>query len=311
MTLLIKKTTNQSAKPFVKWAGGKSQLLFDIQKRYPKELGISIKRYCEPFVGGGAILFDILSKYEMNEVLINDINTELTNTYIQVRDNIDGLIKNLQHMQDEYWPMNKQKREAYYYEKRNLFNSLKLHESGNTDLIKASLFIFLNRTCFNGLYRVNRQGQFNVPIGRYKQPIICDINNLHLVNEALKNVEIRWVDFSKCLDFINDKTFVYIDPPYRPLNDTAMFTSYTCNNFDDKEQIRLREFVDQINSIGAKVIVSNSDPKNVNNYDDFFDVLYEKYNIQRVTARRMINCNGENRGDISELLIINNYEVQG
>ncbi len=296
---------NLLVKPYLKWAGGKSQLLCNLQKRYPMSHDLSIKRYCEPFVGGGAVLFDVLSKFDMDKILINDINSELINTYIQVKDNTHELLVLLQQMQDEYWAISKQQRELYYYEKRDLFNKFKLKESIEIDLIKASLFIFLNRTCFNGLYRVNRQGHFNVPIGRYKQPVICDTANLTSVSKALKNVEIKCVDFSKCLDFIDDKTFVYIDPPYRPLNETSMFTSYTKNSFDDNEQIRLSKFVNAINLIGAKVIISNSDPKNTNHEDNFFDDLYKEYYIKRIDAKRMINCNGENRGNISELLITN------
>jgi DNA adenine methylase len=296
---------NPLVKPYLKWAGGKGQLLNDLQKKYPYELGKSIKKYCEPFVGGGAVLFDILSKYEMDEILINDINSDLINTYIQIRNNLSELINQLQPMQDFYSSAGKEEREIYYYKKRDLFNNLKLNQQEENTLIKSALFIFLNRTCFNGLYRVNRQGFFNVPIGKYKNPTICDYQNLLLVSEHLKNVDIKCGDFGECLSFIDKNTFVYIDPPYRPLNETSMFTSYTENNFNDSEQIRLSKFVDEINLIGAKVTISNSDPKNANSNDDFFDDLYSEYEIKRVTAKRMINCNGENRGDISELLITN------
>lgn len=295
-------------KPFLKWAGGKSQLLNDLQMRYPMNFVPSIKRYCEPFVGGGAVLFDILSKYEMDEVLINDINSELINTYIQVRDNIDGLIENLQHMQDKYWPMDKQKREAYYYEKRNLFNSLKLHESSKTDLIKASLFIFLNRTCFNGLYRVNRKGIFNVPIGAYNKPLICDAENLINISKVLQNVTIVCGDYRDSEDFINSNTFVYFDPPYRPLNVTSSFTAYSKNGFSDLEQRELAEFMKKIGQKGAKVILSNSDPKNNNSEDSFFEQLYADHFVNRISAVRAINSKGERRGKISELLITN-FEI--
>lgn len=307
MTLLTEKTTNQSAKPFVKWAGGKSQLLSDMQKRYPKELGISIKRYCEPFVGGGAVLFDILSKYEMDVVLINDINSELINTYYQIKNNLDYLVEQLTKIQDEYWSRSKEDRKKYYYNKRDLFNSLKSTHESSLFVLKASLFIFLNRTCFNGLYRVNKKGQFNVPIGSYKKPTICDFENLTIVSNILKYVDIRCGDYEECKDFITKKTLVYIDPPYRPISETASFTSYTEDAFNDTQQKRLGQFVDTINALGAKVLVSNSDPKNIDKEDDFFDTLYEAYDIKRISAKRMINCNGDSRGNISELLITN-YE---
>lgn len=301
----ITSNTSQIARPFVKWAGGKSQLLNEIQNSYPPELGKSIKRYCEPFVGGGAVLFDILSNYEMDKVIINDINSELINTYRQIKDNLDELLEQLFEMQEKYWSKNKEEQSNYYYKKRLLFNSLNKKDDFQDNLKKAALFIFLNRTCFNGLYRVNKQGQFNVPIGSYKKPIICDSENLRLVSYLLNKVDILCGDFSKCLNLITIDTFVYIDPPYRPISETAMFTSYNEKNFDDNEQIRLGHFVDDIHRINAKVIVSNSDPKNVCKEDNFFDNLYKEYEIQRVTAKRMINCNGSRRGDINELLITN------
>jgi DNA adenine methylase len=294
-----------TAKAFVKWAGGKGQLLADIQKKYPAELGKTVVKYCEPFVGGGAVLFDVLSKYRIKEVLINDINKELMNTYTQIKFHANELISELRAFQDAFWVMDTTERKNYYYDKRERFNYLKINGDEKVNLEKAALFIFLNRTCFNGLFRVNSKGLFNVPMGSYKKPNICDADNIRNVSSLLQNVTIKCGDYKECLSFIDFNTFVYIDPPYRPLTKTSSFTAYTETPFDDKEQVELGEFVDKIHLLGAKVVVSNSDPKNNDGQDDFFDELYKSYRIERVTAKRMINCNGESRGNISELLISN------
>lgn len=295
------------AKPFIKWAGGKTQLLPQIRNKYPQELGTTVNKYCEPFVGGGAVLFDILSNYTLEEVLINDINAELTNTYKQIKNYLDILVDELFEMQEHFWKLNTEERKEYYYEKREKFNDLKVN--GDVDeklnIEKAALFIFLNKTCFNGLFRVNKKGLFNVPMGAYKNPIICNTENLQNISKLLQNVIITWGDYKDCEKFIDNKTFVYIDPPYRPLTETASFTSYAEINFNDNEQIALGRFIDKISSKGAKVVVSNSDPKNADENDHFFDKLYSKYQINRVNAKRMINCNANSRGDIKELLISN------
>ena len=200
-------------------------------------------------------------------------------------------------MEEEYIPLDNENRKIYYYEKRQEYNNLKINIEEN-NIEKASLFIFLNKTCFNGLYRVNKKGEFNLPMGVYKNPKICD-------EENLKNVKIVYADYRKSKDFIDKKTFVYIDPPYRPLNPTFSFTSYTENDFSDKEQIELAEYIDVLNKKGAKIVMSNSDPKNNNTDDNFFDELYKNYNINRVKATRMLNSNASLRGAINELLITN------
>ena len=291
-------------KPFIKWAGGKSQLLSDIQQMYPNGLGTNIYKYCEPFVGGGAVLFDVLLKYNIKDVLINDVNKELINTYIQVKGNIDTLIERLEKYQIEFWAKTYDERKIYYQCKREHFNHLK-YTNGSDKIEKAVLFIFLNRTCFNGLYRVNTSGLFNVPIGSYKKPLICDEDNLRSANRLLKNIKINNGDYESCTSFIDSSTFVYIDPPYRPLSSTSNFTAYNESVFDDSEQKRLALFVDKIHTIGAKVVLSNSDPKNSNPDDCFFDSLYNAYKIARISAKRMINSNSNGRGNINELLIKN------
>lgn len=288
-------------KPFVKWAGGKSQLLNEIRLKYPA----NIEKYCEPFVGGGAVLFDILEAYNPKEVLINDINAELINAYRKIKYNVKDIIKILKKWQSIYNDISEEERQEVYNIKRSNYNKL-IVKCDNKDLtIKAALFIFLNKTCFNGLYRVNSEGLYNVPKGKYKKPIICDEVNLVRISKLLKNVEIICGDFEKCEKFIDSNTFVYIDPPYRPLTTSASFTSYTKEQFNDNDQVRLGKFIDRLNDKGAKIVLSNSDPKNANQKDNFFDDLYQNYNIQRINAKRMINSKGTSRGNITELLVAN------
>ena len=291
------------AKPFVKWAGGKGQILKEIRKKYPPGLGRNINRYAEPFIGGGAVFFDVLNQYAIYEAYISDINHELIHTYIMIRDCIDGLVKALIDYENEYLSANADERKTIYYEKREKFNKLKLSRVKSLEL--AALFIFLNRTCFNGLYRVNAKGCFNVPQGSYKNPCICDEHNLRSVTEKLKRVKIVCGDYKLASDFIDNKTFAYFDPPYRPLTITANFTSYAQDGFDDTAQAELAEFIDNMSERGAYVVASNSDPKNIDKLDDFFDRLYSRHSILRIEASRAINSNGAKRGKISELLIAN------
>ncbi len=290
-------------KPFVKWAGGKKQLITELQKHYPAELGKSIRKYAEPFVGGGAVLFDILSQYILDEIFICDTNAELINTYIILRDHPDDLIALLAQYQAEYLPLDNQLRKAYFYEKRARYNTLQQADQLKIEL--AALFIFLNRTCFNGLYRVNRTGAYNVPIGSYTSPLICDEENLRMVSSALSKVTITQGDYRLSNDFIDSGTFVYFDPPYRPLNATANFTAYNKIIFDDKAQEALANYIQQLSDRGAYIVISNSDPKNTNPSDEFFEMLYPNMKILRVSASRMINSNAKARGKITELLIRN------
>lgn len=293
-----------AVKPFLKWAGGKGQLLKDIEKHYLFSEN-KITKYAEPFVGGGAVLLDILNKYDLEEVYISDVNAELINTYCIIRDNVNELITLLSAMQSEYLVLNGDARKTYYLLKRERFNELKIDKYSEQNTEKAALMLFLNKTCFNGLFRVNKKGLFNVPMGSYKNPLICNESNLRAVSEKLQNVTIVCGDYRKSEEFIDDNTLVYFDPPYRPLTETSSFTSYTENEFNDDEQIALAEYVKKCSQKGAKIIVSNSDPKNVNEEDNFFDELYANYNIQRVSATRMINSKSESRGKINELLITN------
>lgn len=289
----------ETIKPFIKWAGGKSQLLDIIREKYPKQ----INKYCEPFVGGGAVLLDILANYSPKEVMINDINPELTNVYTQIRDNVSEVITILAKMHEEFWNRDTDERKKYYLNARTRFNELIRADVQTVE--KAALFIFLNKTCFNGLYRVNSKGLYNVPMGSYKKPPICDEKNLRLVSKLIKNVEINCGDYSQCEEFIDENTFVYIDPPYRPLNETSSFNSYAKAEFGDEQQIELGRFIEKISDKGACIVASNSDPKNTAEDDNFFDEIYHGFVINRIKATRMINSKGSGRGSISELLICN------
>ncbi len=289
------------AKPFIKWVGGKSQLLDEIREKYPSK----IEKYCEPFVGGGAVLFDVLNTFQPEEILINDINKELINTYSQIKNNCEVLISQLSEIQSIYKNHSVEENKDFFYEKRNRYNELKVNGNDSENLEKAVLFVFLNKTCFNGLYRVNSKGLFNVPFNNAKNPLLCDEDNLRACSNLLQNVEMKVGDYKGCKDFIDSDTFVYIDPPYRPLTQTAAFTSYSETGFSDKEQIELGNFITEISNKGAMVLASNSDPKNANENDNFFDDLYSQFKIKRVSASRMINSNAKKRGVINELLISN------
>jgi DNA adenine methylase len=290
-------------KPFVKWAGGKAQIIEKIRQGYPFGLGKTITKYAEPFVGGGAVLFDILSKYQFEEVYISDINRELIETYTQIRENADELISVLSTLECEYLPLSDDERKNYYYTKREQYNALKANAATGVEI--AALFIYLNRTCFNGLYRVNGKGGFNVPMGSYKNPTICDSDNILAVSKSLQGVRIVCGDYKESGDFIDNKTFAYFDPPYRPLSVTSSFTSYAQAGFDDEKQTELACFIKEMSSKGAFVIASNSDPKNTDENDNFFDNLYNTLSIVRISASRAINSVGAGRGRVSELLISN------
>lgn len=300
------KEMKSELKPFVKWVGGKGQLLSEIDKYITYDN--TKTKYAEPMVGGGALLFYVLSNYHFDELYISDINKELINAYQVIKDNVENLISKLTDMQSAYLPMDENGRKYYYYSVRDRYNSIPLNEKTSID--KATLLIFLNKTCFNGLYRVNKKGQFNVPMGSYKNPTICDETNLRNISIVLKNVHIVCGDYTLANEFIDNKTFVYIDPPYRPISQTSDFTSYNSVEFGDDEQIRLSQFIKEIDKKGARIVLSNSDPQNVNQEDTFFEDLYEGYKIDKIDASRMINSKAEGRGKIKELLI-SNCNVKG
>lgn len=290
------------ARPFIKWVGGKTQLLDEVRKSLPRDFASHQHvTYVEPFVGGGAVMFWILQAYpNIERAVINDINPELICTYSVIKENVEELIAELAHIQDEYIPLGAEDRKVYFMEKRARFNTKQ-----TSPVETAALFIFLNRTCFNGLYRVNSKGEFNVPHGKYSNPRICDTNNLRACSVVLQRVEILCGDFAETGRFAGPKTLFYFDPPYKPITETSSFTSYSKDGFDDAEQIRLRDFCDQISKDKALFVASNSDPKEVNPKEDFFDSIYNNFIIKRVSAARMINSDASGRGAISELMISN------
>lgn len=291
------------AKPFLKWAGGKTQLIADIEKALPKDISKTNFTYIEPFVGSGAVLFWMLNQFpNLEKAVINDINQDLINTYKTIAENPKELISLLEIFQNEYHHLDQsqEQKKEYYYGKRNLFNSRK-----SSILEQSALFIFLNRTCFNGLYRVNKKGEFNVPMGSYKRPTICDQDNILAVSEALQKVEILCGDFEQTIDYTQGKSLFYFDPPYKPLSETSSFNSYAKDEFNDSEQIRLKGFCTKLDDLNHSWILSNSDVKGKNENDSFFDDLYADFQIKRVLAKRSINANAEKRGTLTELLITN------
>lgn len=290
------------AKPFLKWAGGKGQLLDTFDKMFPQELiEGKIKTYIEPFVGGGAVLFHILQNYKIEKAYINDINKELINCYRCIKADVEEVIKPLSILENEY--LSSEDKVKYFYNVRERYNQI--HLNGHYDYEKCVDFIFLNHTCFNGLYRVNKEGKFNVPHGKYKNPLICDKENLRLCSQLLQKVEISFGDYKQVLLNANKDSFVYFDPPYRPLIENNSFVSYDKTGFDDNDQIELSQNYKNLDKQNCLLMLSNSDPKNTNEKDNFFDDLYKDFNIERVYAKRMINCQASKRGNITEIVVMN------
>ena len=291
------------AKPFIKWAGGKSQLIEQLDARLPDGFGERQNvTYIEPFVGGGAMLFYMLQRYpNIKRAVINDINPDLITCYRTIRDTPKELIASLQDIQNEYHSLKTEdERRDFYLQVRDRYNDKNLNAVEN-----STKFIFLNRTCFNGLYRVNRKGLFNVPFGKYTNPQICDPTTIQMDSELLQRVEIMTGDFEATFGYAKDDTFFYFDPPYRPLSDTSSFNDYAKEAFNDDAQIRLKEFCDRIDEAGFRFMLSNSDCKGKNEEDNFFDLIYGGYSIERVWASRSINSNPNKRGKLTEILVHN------
>lgn len=267
------------ARPFLKWAGGKSQLLQSFAEHYPTDFN----RYFEPFIGGGAVFFDLTNKRESLRATISDSNGDLVNCYLTVRDHVETLIRRLKRYKNE---------PDYFY-------AVRARDSQKLDQIeRAARVIYLNKTCFNGLYRVNRSGQFNVPFGKYKNPCIVNETNLRAVSEILRDVEIRRCSFDQIEPSIGRNDFIYLDPPYLPLSQTSSFTAYTDTAFNLSDQERLADFARAIDRQGAHFMLSNSDTPQIAD-------LYSGFNLVRLYATRAINCKGSQRGPITELLIKN------
>lgn len=296
-------------KPFIKWAGGKGSLIPQLKNFYPFELeNETINKYVEPFVGGGAVLINILQKYDVKEAYAFDINIDLINCYNVIRNNVEELIKGLKVKENEFIKLESEERQAFFYSIRKEYNSYKITKN-ELNIKRAVEFIFLNRTCFNGLYRVNRKGEFNVPCGKYKNPTICDEDNLRNLALLIKNVVFQYGDYTKSEKYIDNNTFVYFDPPYRPLSITSGFTSYTKEDFNDGNQRELAKYFRKLDEKDAKLMLSNSNPKNINKDDNFFEDIYKGFHINEIFAKRMINANSKGRGEISELLITNYEEM--
>lgn len=298
----IFSTKIMEAKPFVKWAGGKRQLIPTIDEFVAVANGkVAIDTYVEPFVGGGAVLFWILSNYDqIKQAVINDINVDLMTAYKVVRDNPKDLTEALTKLQREYYSIKEDERMGFFSKIRDLFNQKTLDPVENT-----SYFIFLNKTCFNGLFRVNKKGFFNVPFGKYGNPTICDETNIYACSRLLQKVEILCGDYSQTIGYANQHSLYYFDPPYKPLSMTSNFTSYSSTAYNDEEQMRLCAFCQKIDEAGSLFLLSNSDVSQVDHGNCFFDDLYRDFNIHRVRARRMINSVASKRGNVSELLICN------
>lgn len=296
------------AKPFIKWVGGKGQLIEQLDAQLPADFDCwKDVTYIEPFVGGGAMLFYMLQRYpNIRQAVINDVNPDLTTCYRTVRDMPGQLIESIMAMQNAYNACEtEEERKDFFLAVRARYNEKNLDPLENT-----TKFFFLNRTCFNGLYRVNKRGLFNVPFGKYTNPQICDPDTILRDSELLQRVEILTGDFEATFEYAQGSTLFYFDPPYRPLSDTSSFNDYAKESFNDDAQIRLKEYCDRIHEAGFHFMLSNSDCKGKNEEDNFFDVLYGAYNIERVWASRSINSNPNKRGKLTEILVHNYAETK-
>ena len=293
------------ARPFLKWVGGKGQLLERLDESFPLQLKRGeLDTYIEPFVGGGAVLFHITQRYSVSRIIIADTNPDLIATYRTIQKRPKQLAALLRDLEIEYIKLSEKQRSVFYYGVRQEFNSTR-NIQGAVSIERAAQMIFLNKTCFNGLFRVNSSGAFNASFGKYVNPRICDQENLHRVSDVLKDVEILLGDFQKVHEFADENSFVYLDPPYRPLTETANFTGYSAETFTQLDQQRLAKFCKSLSRTQAFVLMSNSDPSNVNDGDLFFQRMYPGFRIEKTVANRAVNCKADRRGKISELMLMN------
>jgi DNA adenine methylase len=303
---------NLKARPFLKWVGGKTQLLIELEKRLPQIIleDKVIERYTEPFLGGGAMFFYLKAHFEVKKALLLDVNPELIMAYRVIQKDHLKLVTTLKEIETQHLELSEKNRKINYYQIRDRYNeqmSVTDYENYSPDWIDRTAFlIFLNKTGYNGLFRLNSSGEYNVPFGRYLNPNICDEANLHLVHQALQNTKLLCADFTRASEFIEKETLVYMDPPYRPLNRTSHFTDYSAGGFGE-DQKRLAHFYQEMDHGGSYLILSNSDPKNENPHDEFFDELYQDYHIERVPAKRNINSDKWGRGIINELIVRNYF----
>ena len=300
-----------TARPFIKWVGGKNQLLGQFENYYPKEIKTKgIQNYVEPFLGGGASYFYLAEKYGIKKAYLSDLNNDLILTYLVIQQKAEVLLDFLEQYQTLYNSTEQKKRNDLFLSIRKHFNEQKYEinykKMSENWIPRAAQFIFLNKACFNGLFRLNSKGEFNVPYGKYKTVSILDVENINSVSKLLQNAEITHNEYSSCFSKITEKSFVYFDPPYRPLTKTSKFTTYTGTTFNDNNQVELAKFFQKIDrEKEAKLMLSNSDPASINPRDNFFEKIYKGYNIFRVNASRAVNCNGANRGKVSEILVMN------
>ena len=297
---------NTEAKPFLKWAGGKGQLLSQLSEHLPDRIHREPFTYIEPFVGGGAMLFYMLQRFDnIKNVIINDVNEDLILAYRTIKSDVEKLICKLGEMEKEYLDIaDPNERSKLFYEIRERYNQ-RIGDS----IERISQLLFLNKTCFNGLYRVNKKGLFNVPFGKYSNPTICNANVLRADSQLLQSakVEIFHGDYTQTLQYVDGLTFFYLDPPYRPLDATSSFTAYAKGDFNDDDQRTLADFCHQLADRGILWMESNADCSAKNPENTFFEDLYRNYRIERVYASRSINANPSKRGKLTELLI-KNYE---
>lgn len=298
------------ARPFLKWAGGKRQILGDLAKRIPTQIvkkGV-IETYIEPFVGGGAFFFYLKNNFEIKKSVLLDINNDLILTYLVIQKGPGNLIEQLKKIESNYLKLNIIDQEKFFYKKRKEFNDMMADfdfKKYNSHWVeRAALVIFLNKTCFNGLFRQNSKGLFNVPFGKYKNPTICDEVNIKTTAIALKNTEILCGDFNMSIKYVSDETLIYLDPPYRPIIKSS-FTKYSKDGFNDNDQRRLAQYFKDMSKKRALLMLSNSDPKSGDINDHFFDDLYKEFQINRVLSKRSINSKASKRGKISEIIITN------
>ena len=295
----------------MKWVGGKGQLLQQLERQLPAELYEEEFTYIEPFVGGGAMLFFLLLKFpNITRVVINDINHNLTDAYKAIKNEAEELVYQLKHLEQEYLSIvTEYERKEFYLKMRRRFNEKQLPM-----IEKTVLLIFLNRTCFNGLYRENAKGFFNVPFGRYTNPMICNEEVIYADSELLNTYDVKVLngDFKETAKYIDacGLNFFYFDPPYRPLSATSSFNSYVKGAFNDDSQRDLAIFCRQLcRNVNVKWMLSNSDCSARNPEDTFLEDIYRGFNIQRVYASRMVNANASKRGKLTEL-VIRNYESE-
>jgi len=295
------------ARPFLKWAGGKNQLLPILIESLPMRPKDGYN-YAEAFLGGGALFFELENRGWIKSATLNDANPELILCYKTIRDSLGDVLKELRGIESSY-PKSLESQSDFFYQARSEWNSkiCKSVARYPKKLIarRVALTIFLNKTCYNGLFRVNSKGEFNTPFGKYKNPKICDEPNLRSVSESLQDVELLCGDYSKLSDEKKSFDFIYFDPPYRPLNTSASFTAYNKSGFNDENQKELANFVNALSKTDTHILLSNSDPKVADSKDEFFDDLYEGFHIKRILASRMINSKGDGRGKITEILVSN------